>query len=41
MKTVGAMFYNAVNTRFVYDSIMHICACINDLRLVHYIKNAL
>ena len=24
MKTVGAKFDNAVNTRFVYDAIMHI-----------------
>ena len=23
MKTIGAMFDNAVNTRFVYDAIMH------------------
>ena len=35
MKTVGAiaviyMFDNAVNTRFVYDAIMHIFACNND-----------
>ena len=27
MKTVGAMFDNAVNTRFDYDAIMHIFAC--------------
>ena len=25
-----AMFDNAVNTRFVYDAIMHIFACNND-----------
>ena len=30
MKTVGAMFDNAVNTRFVYDVIMLIFACNND-----------
>ena len=30
MKTVGAMFDNAVNTSFVYDAIMHIFACNND-----------
>ena len=30
MKTVGAMFDNAVNTRFVNDAIMHIFACNND-----------
>ena len=30
MKTVGAMFDNAVNTLFVYDAIMHIFACNND-----------
>ena len=30
MKTVGAMFDNAVNTRFVSDAIMHIFACNND-----------
>ena len=30
MKTVGDMFDNAVNTRFVYDAIMHIFACNND-----------
>ena len=33
MKTVGAMFDNAVNTRFVYDAIMHIFACNNDCDL--------
>ena len=26
----SAMFDNAVNTRFVYDAIMHIFACNND-----------
>ena len=30
MKTVGAVFDNAVNTRFVYDAIMHIFAFNND-----------
>ena len=25
MKTVGAMFDNVANTRFVYDAIMHTC----------------
>ena len=30
MKTVGAKFDNAVNTRFVYDAIMPIFACNND-----------
>ena len=30
MKTVGPMFDNAVNARFVYDAIMHIFACNND-----------
>ena len=30
MKTVGAMFDNAINTCFVYDVIMHIFACNND-----------
>ena len=29
-ETVGAIFDNAVNTRFVYDAIMHIFACNND-----------
>ena len=28
-KTIIAMFDNAVNTRFVYDTIMHIFACKN------------
>ena len=30
MKTISVMFDNAVNTRFVYDAIMHIFACNND-----------
>ena len=30
MKTVDAMFDNAVNTRFVYDAVMHIFSCDND-----------
>ena len=30
MKTVGAMFDNAVNTRLAYVAIMHIFACNND-----------
>ena len=40
IKPIGIMLNNAANTRLVYDAIVHIFACKNDLS-VHYTKNAL
>ena len=38
MKTIGVFIDNAVNTRFVFDAIMHIFACKNDWDLCIALK---